>query len=112
MLSDLPDHPVAVLLGLDHSERVIAVPESPPQVYELAIAQTPRVNESEASSMADQPRRVFRLSRLRSTDHRWMRVYNDGRTQTPEDGYVYLEVAALARTKFARTKKPQAKGKG
>ena len=88
------DRPVAVLLGLDGSTRVIAVPEPPPAVYELSVPVTVTTREAPSASMAHQPHRIFRLQRsLRSQDHRWMRVYNDGRTQTPEDGYVYLEQA-------------------
>jgi len=83
---------LALLLGLDHSERVVAIRDPLLRVIYVQVPKALTLAEEPVASHL--PRhRVFRLSLFRSRDHRWMRVYNEGRTQTPEDGYVYLEQA-------------------
>lgn len=89
------DGPVAVLIALDQSERIVGIADPPPDVVhvprriKLSLVPEP----VPASSLP--PHRQFRLCRaLRSSSCRWWRVCNEGRTRTPEDAYVYLEVAS------------------
>lgn len=86
------DHPVALLISLDKSERLIGIPEPPPREY-LVPRQVPfavSVDETPLLSVSDH--RVFRLSPWRASQEQFMRVYNEGRSQTPTNAYVYLEV--------------------
>lgn len=85
--------PLALLIGLDGSERVIAVPFPPKSEYLVPVPVKYSVQVDEWAPMPVRANhRVFRLSNMRTSSHRWWGVYNEGRSQTPEDGYVYLEV--------------------
>lgn len=92
---DLPTQPQAVLVGFNGLERVVSIPIVLPELYLPAaqsrcLAGTP----CEIDQLMQAPRRrVFRLNlSVRVSSHRWLRVYNDGRSATPEDGYLYQEV--------------------
>ncbi len=87
-------YPVAVLIGLDQHERVVEVTEPPPRIYEVPIPVKWSITEfTDAPAYLNLARRTFRLDPLqRSLDYRWIRVYNEGRSQTPENGYIYFEV--------------------
>lgn len=88
-----PDYPVAVLVGRDGHERVIRTTEPPPPTYRVVIHQPLSVHPSPEPPRYESLRvRTFLLSnKFRSRDHWWWRVYNEGRSMTPENGYVYLE---------------------
>jgi hypothetical protein len=91
----ISDVPLALLLGLDYSERVWSLTRLPPP-HELFIAAEAKMSASveDVPSAYLRPHRVFRLARhLRSRSHRWWEVYNEGRSRTPQDGFVYLEVS-------------------
>lgn len=83
----------AVLIGLDKSERVVSVQVPPSEMLDVPVPPKWNINNGGVRVPSVVERRTFRLSRRhRSRTHRWMRIYNEGRTQTPEDGYVYFEV--------------------
>jgi hypothetical protein len=85
---------LAVLHALDGSTRVIAVPEYPPPEYYVPRPVKFSATPDEAPPAYTRPNhRMFRLSNLRDGHHKWMRVYNEGRSQTPESAYVYFEKA-------------------
>lgn len=92
--ADPSDTPLALLVGLDQSERVLALLQLPP-VHEILVPATVKTRvHVDDLSVGRPPHRVFRLSpHLRSRSHRWWEVYNEGRSRTPQDGFVYLEVA-------------------
>src|SRR5687767_6305988 len=90
------DTPMAVLIGLNGYQRAYALSSvPPPPVIEIAIRERLFVNapDADASQYRPVPRRTFRLSRqCVSRTYRWWHVYNEGRSRTPEDGFVYFEV--------------------
>ena len=93
-LAGLSDVPLAVLIGLDGYQRTWVLMTLPPPP-ELLIPRSAPVSTTltpRDPSLPCQNHRVFRLSHdLRSRSSRWWRVYNEGRSRTPEDGFVYLE---------------------
>ncbi len=90
-MTPMYDHPIAVLMALDGSERVMRITEPPRPVYLVPRPTAFVVTRQETPCMTLPNHRVFKLSRLRSGVYRFWRVYNEGRTQTPEDGYIYFE---------------------
>lgn len=73
-------------------ERVVEIPDLPPHTYIVPIPRRFTLEEP-TSVMSSLPTyRTFRLNLMfRSHEYQWMRVYNEGRSQTPEDAYVYFE---------------------
>ncbi len=91
-----PPSAVAVLLSLGGApERVVRVSEPPPDEWLVLARPTPSWPGDQADRTRPLSRRLYRLERSwRSPDHQWWRVYNEGRTQSPEPAYVYREVRA------------------
>lgn len=86
----------AVLIDRQQYERVISVPFPPPSEWFLPVPVA--FNASVARDLSTPhlpPRsRVFELSLTRRDGraaHKWMLVYNEGRSQTPENAFVYFE---------------------
>ena len=88
----ISDHPIAVFVGRDGWQEVRRLYEFPPP---RCVYLPRRVPLSLVDQDASKPRpvdHIFRLApTLRAPSHRWWRVFNDGRSRTPEDGFVYLE---------------------
>ena len=83
--------PLAVLIARDGYEEVWAVTDPPPPVLYMAVKPTASL-QGPTDVQSPLPERRFVLEpHLRVPSHRWWRVYNHGRSCTPEDGYVYLE---------------------
>ena len=91
---NVSDVPLAVLIGRDGSERTWTLQVLPPP-GEILIPRSRHATVEVDTAARTNPleHRRFRLSAsLRSRSHRWFNVYNDRRSRTPEDGFVYLEV--------------------
>ena len=90
-----PDSPVAVLMDQRGDiVRVMPIRDVVPVVL-LPARRHYTVSIDETPQNAQPSDRVFRLSdKWRSREHRWWRVYNEGRSKTPEGGYVYVEVVS------------------
>jgi hypothetical protein len=92
------DTPVAVLVDRQGYEHVKAVTLPPPHEIYIPIRQRLSIHEAADPTHARIPRRTFRLSRqMRTSSVRWWHVYNEGRSRTPEDGFVYFEDQESAR---------------
>lgn len=92
-IDTISDVPLAVLVALNGEERVWALSQVPPP-YELLVPRkvpTTVLASKTAPVYLPNPRRFKLHVGLRSPAHRWWNVYNEGRSQTPEDGFVYLE---------------------
>ncbi len=88
------DHPIAVLVGLRGFERIERIQVPPPLEYFVPIwPKLQLVPTDDVPQFTPIPRRVFRL-RGRTSTYRWWNVYNEGRSRTPEDGFLYLEQPA------------------
>ena len=86
------ERPVAVLIARDGYEQIVSIAYPFPPTYEVAILQRYSVlPDAEPPSYQSIPRRVFKRSNMLSAEHRWWRVYNEGRSGTPEAVPVYLE---------------------
>ncbi len=82
------ERPRAILFTLDGGEPIeLILPDVRPVVY--------LPSRVEGSDFRHQPtHREFRLDATRrNLAMRWWRVYNNGRTCSPEDGFVYFEVS-------------------
>lgn len=92
-MSEPAPYPIAVLVSLDGDQREVRVSDPPPPEY-LVARRVPMSVEAatELTEMARANHRRFRLSADRRSTRRWWRVYNDGRSQTPEYAYVYFEI--------------------
>lgn len=94
MSQPISDAPVALLLGLDSSERVWTITLPPP--YELLVPRMAPLrvtrDEGDTTHLRDDHRRFRLRADLASRDHRWWHTAVNGRSRTPEDGFVYLEV--------------------
>jgi hypothetical protein len=89
------DAPLAVLIALDGQEIVWALSSLPPPPEVLIPHRVPMSARVDADPTPLPEHRRFRLHPfLRSKDHRWWCVYNEGRSRTLEDGFVYLEQRA------------------
>lgn len=91
------DHPIAVLVGLHGYERIVplrSVP--PPPQIEIPIREPWNLCASPDDVPRYQPirRRTFKLCEFSSQSEQWWEVYNEGRSQTPQNGFVYFEVPA------------------
>jgi hypothetical protein len=92
------DAPVAVLLPLDGGMPFIWALTALPPPIELLVPRPATFSASIADAAAPPAplshRRFVLDTSLRSRLPRWWNVYNDGRSRTPEDGFVYREVKA------------------
>ena len=88
--------PLALLIALDGTERVWAIEEPPRPAYYVArhVPFTVKFSKDPVWCEPLPPHREVRLASMRSSSHKWLRVYNEGRSATPEDAYVYLEARA------------------
>jgi hypothetical protein len=85
--------PVAVLVCLDGEQFTRTLSGLPPP-SEILIPRRVRYDLSDSadgSSLPDNHRRFVLQRSVRSRAHRWWEIYNNGRSQTPHDGFVYLE---------------------
>jgi hypothetical protein len=92
---EISDVPLAVLLGLDGTERVWPLMTIPPPRELLVPRPQPMsvIASVEGSMTLLEHRRFVLRPDLRSSTHRWWNVYNEGRSRTPEDAFVYLEAS-------------------
>ena len=91
------DYPVAELVGRDGYHTVVPLRlPAPPELY-IPIRRAFSMSLAESEPHYNPiPRRVFRLTTaFASRSHQWWRVYNEGRSRTPEYGFVYLESEPL-----------------
>ena len=85
-------YPLGVLLDRDHNTTVVRLNSlPPPREWYLPARRKMALRVDEPPDLPPPPHRVFRLTNFRSRDHRWWNVYNEGRSRTPEDGFVYFE---------------------
>lgn len=97
-MSEEFDGPVGLLIGHDGYEHIVRLSNPPPPAYEVPIPQRLNLCASpDPPRFEPIPRRVFKLAG-RTRRVRWWFVYNDGRSRTPEDGFVYLEQSAARQT--------------
>lgn len=84
----------AVLLRRDHlGDTIVEIPYPPAPVYYQPRERASGAFGEEPDLSKPRPAdRRFVLDRsLRSKDAQWMEIYNEGRSQTPKDGFVYKE---------------------
>lgn len=91
------ERPVAVLMPFDGEPIIVPVSNPPQLVLQLVVHLPPvmslvDVEAGRTHLPANLWRRFSLEPTMRAKDHRWMRFDHDGRSQTPEDGYVYFEV--------------------
>lgn len=87
------DEPTILLMGRDGYERFVSVRLPFPPDYAIPVRRCMTVTPDDALRYAPVDRRTFRPCNLVSAEHRWWRVYNEGRSKTPEPVPVYLEQA-------------------
>lgn len=90
---DWPHSPLAVLMTARGAfVRTMVLPDVLPEVR-VPVPTRFSLSAEEPPKYAPIVCRTFKLSpSLRSRDHRWWHVYNNGRSKTPMDGLVYVEV--------------------
>lgn len=86
------DHPVALLKSLDGTEQLVATVDPPPPALEFPVPQRFTIQEGDQSQPVVIHKRVFRRSNFKADEISWWRVFNEGRSRTPERARVYFEV--------------------
>ncbi len=93
-----PTSPVAVLYPLKGEPWTMVIPSVLPEI--LVARRVPFSAHIEDPPSFETNHRRFRLSPHRSRTYRWWEIYNDGRSATPQDGFVYFEVVSLSQNEL------------
>jgi hypothetical protein len=80
-----------VFIARDHTIRVLPIPDPPPPRFEVPVPRPWCGLEEPDDRTKTPPRLVFQRAPFLSSDHAWWRVYNEGRSRTPERAPVYFE---------------------